>query len=282
VRKLKIKYVTTFATAILLVLAVVFSIQMKVSDVVREDCYRTNTSFKAGERLVYKVYYNWKFVWIPAGEVVMDIKENAEDYEVKVVGTTYESYDNFFKVRDYFYSKIDKKTLLPSNFVRRVEEGDYRLFDSVAFDQNTLTAKSFHGKTKAAATMQNHKLSQCMHDLVSILYALRNTETKYLKKGDHLPVKVMFDKEIYPVKVVYNGKDSAKKIKDLGKFKTLRITPSMVAGTVFKDETKMDIWVSDDENKIPLLIESPLSVGSGKAILKSYSNLRNSFTSKIN
>ncbi|MBK8632488.1 MAG: DUF3108 domain-containing protein [Saprospiraceae bacterium] len=68
----------------------------------------------------------------------------------------------------------------------------------------------------------------------------------------------------------------------MGKFKTLRITPSMVAGTVFKDETKMDIWVSDDENKIPLLIESPLSVGSGKAILKSYSNLRNSFTSKIN
>ena len=88
-------------------------------------CSIENTSFVAGERLVYKAYYNWKFVWIPAGEAVFDVIENKNDYEVRVVGKTYESYDYFFKVRDYFYSKIDKKTLYPKNFVRIIEEGDY-------------------------------------------------------------------------------------------------------------------------------------------------------------
>ena len=54
--------------------------------------------------------YNWKFVWIPAGEAVFDVVENKNDYEVKVVGKTYDSYDYFLKVR-FFYSRIDKNTL---------------------------------------------------------------------------------------------------------------------------------------------------------------------------
>ena len=266
----------------LLMVAVGISIQMRPKITPVDACYKTNTSFQKGERLVYSVYYNWQFVWIPAGEVVMDVNETETEYEVRVKGTTYESYDNFFRVRDYFYTKIDKKTLLPKNFVRIVEEGDYRLFDSISFDQNTMTASTFHGKNRNEIKTQNLKLNECMHDLVSILYSLRNTDVNSFKKGDKLPVKVLFDKEVYPIKVVYGGKSKAKKIKNLGKYNALQVTPTMVAGAVFKDETKMDIWVSDDENKIPLLIESPLYIGSGKAVLKSYSNLRNSFTSKVN
>lgn len=246
-----------------------------------EKCYKTNTSFKNGETLVYKVYYNWQFVWLAAGEVTMQLKENADSYEVRVYGNTYESYDYFFRVRDYFYSKIEKETLLPKNFVRVIEEGDYRLYDSIAFNQNTLSAVSFHGKSKEQAERKQFALNECMHDLVSILYSLRNTETKNLSTGTQLPVKIFFDKEIYPIKLIYRGKEKNKKIKGLGNFNTLKISPFMVAGTVFKDNTEMKIWVSDDANKIPLLIESPLYIGTGKAILKSYSNLRNTVTSKV-
>ena len=146
----------------------------------------------------------------------------------------------------------------------------------------TLSAISFHGKSKETAVKKQFALNECMHDLVSILYSLRNTDTKTLVPGTQLPVKVFFDKEIYPVKLIYRGKEKNKKIRGLGNFNTLQISPFMVAGTVFKNSTEMKIWVSDDNNKIPLLIESPLSVGTGKAILKSYTNLRNSVTSKVN
>nr|MBP6540568.1 DUF3108 domain-containing protein [Saprospiraceae bacterium] len=45
---------------------------------------------------------------------------------------------------------------------------------------------------------------------------------------------------------------------------------------------RMHVWVSNDGNKLPLLIESPLSVGSAKAVLKSYSGLRHPFVLKRN
>ena len=77
----------------------------------KDLCSIENVSFTSGEKLVFKAYYNWKFIWIPAGEAVFTVTENKFDYEVKVTGKTYDSYDDFFRVRDYFYSKIDKRTL---------------------------------------------------------------------------------------------------------------------------------------------------------------------------
>ena len=40
------------------------------------------------------------------------------------------------------------------------------------------------------------------------------------------------------------------------------------------------VYVSDDKNRIPLLIESPVSVGSVKAVLKNYKGLKYNMTAK--
>ena len=61
----------------------------------------------------------------------------------------------------------------------------------------------------------------------------------------------------------------------------MRIYPDVVAGNVFKDGNQMTLWVSDDANKLPLLIESPISVGSVKAVLKSYKGLKYNLDSEI-
>ena len=110
---------------------------------------------------------------------------------------------------------------------------------------------------------------------------LRNTDVDQYKVGDYIPTKVFFDKETFPINVTYDGIENGKKIKDLGKFNTLRVIPDLVAGEVFKKGDKMKIWVSNDENKLPLLIESPVSVGSIKAVLKSYEGLRYPLTAKL-
>ena len=249
--------------------------------IINDSCAIDNTSFAPGERLVYKAYYNWKFVWIPAGEAVFDVIENKNDYEIKVVGKTYESYDYFFKVRDYFYSRIDKKTLYPKSFVRIIEEGDYRKFDSISFDQARQKAYSFNGKTRATAKMQQVNFNACMHDLLSVLYYLRNVNVDQYKKGNYIPTQVFFDNETLPIKVRYEGKEAQKEIKELGTYHTIKVIPDLVVGNVFKDGDKMKIWVSDDANKLPLLIESPLKIGSAKAVLKSYRGIRHKLSAKI-
>ena len=61
---------------------------------------------------------------------------------------------------------------------------------------------------------------------------------------------------------------------------TMKFQPDVIAGEVFSDDTKMTVWVSDDQNKIPLLIESPVSVGSVKMVLKEYWGLKYEFKAK--
>ncbi len=247
------------------------------SFVPQQKCRILNTAVQSGEKLVYKAYYNWEFVWIPAGEAEFVLLDKGDSYHITVTGKSYKSYDIFFRVRDYFHSVIDKKTMLPRSFVRIVEEGKYRRFDSLSFDQQKLSAISYNGETRETAIRRNISLPECTHDLLSVLYFLRNMNVTEYKPGDMVPTQILFDETIYPIKVRYEGKYDNFIIKDLGTINTIKVIPDLVTGNVFKDGNRMHIWVSNDANKLPLLIESPLSVGSAKAVLKSYSGLRHQF-----
>jgi len=105
------------------------------------------------------------------------------------------------------------------------------------------------------------------------MYSLRNTAVDEYEEGDHLDISMFLDKEVFPIKVNYLGKEE-KKVKSLGRYPAIKVNPQLVVGEVFKKGDIMHIWVSDDDNKVPLLIESPISVGSVKAVLKSYKGLR--------
>jgi hypothetical protein len=233
-----------------------------------------NTSFFKGEELLYSAYYNWNFVWIPAGEVRFRVYETEEEYILEAKGKSYASYDNFFRVRDYYASRVDKKTMRPKTFVRYIEEGNYRKFDSLYFDQKSAIIHSYNGKTKEEAKTKQFEIDPCTLDLLSVMYSLRNTNVEAYQPGEYLDIEMFIDEEVYPIHVIYEKKED-KKIKNLGKFPSLKVKPELIVGNVFKKDDVMNIWVSDDANKIPLLIESPISIGSVKAVLKSYSGLRN-------
>jgi hypothetical protein len=61
----------------------------------------------------------------------------------------------------------------------------------------------------------------------------------------------------------------------------MKFQPEIIAGNVFNEDAHMTVWVSDDQNKIPVLIESPVSVGSVKMVLKQYWGLKYDFTAKV-
>jgi len=238
-----------------------------------EECVLQNSVFEDGERLTYKAYYNWKFIWIPAGEAVFTVREEEDFYHFEVVGKTYPSYNSFFKVDDHYYSKVDKETLQPVSFRRRIEEGSYYRYDSIAFDRENTVLKEYIGKS--IDNTQEHEFSSdvCVQDLVSVLYHLRNRNTEKLSEGDKLPLKIFFDKEFYQPSITFEGYKK-KVIKDLGTYETLHIRPELIAGEVFEEGTYMDVWVSADNNHIPLLLESPVSIGSVKVVLKEYEGLK--------
>lgn len=243
-------------------------------------CSTENTAFQSGEEVTYQLYYNWNFVWMSAGEVTFHVSEEKNNYHVSVKGRTYPSYEWFYKVRDNYDTYIEKNTLLPTLSVRDINEGSYKLYDKVHFDQNNKLATSWRGDNAKETVKRTFKLGDCMHDMVSMIYFARNIDYSEMKKGATFPVKVFLDKDIYAIDVKYKGKESNKNIKESGKYNTILFSPNVMDGSVFKEGSAMNIWVSDDENKIPLLIESPLSVGSVKAVLKSYKGLKHPFKAK--
>lgn len=237
----------------------------------------SNSAFQHGETMVYKLYYNWNFVWLAAGEVTFRVKETKDQYHFSVHGATYKSYEWFYKVNDRYDTYVDKKTLLPVLSIRDVQEGKYRLYDKVTFDQQGKKAFSLRGKTKDVAQLTEYPIDNCMHDILSIIYYTRNIDFANLSNGGAFPIKIFMDKETWPLKVSYLGKEKDKKIKGFGKMNTIKFSPDVISGYVFGEGAKMTVWASDDQNKIPLLIESPVSVGSVKAVLKEYKGLRYPF-----
>lgn len=240
-----------------------------------DACSVSNFAFQAGEEITYKLYYNLNFVWIPAGEVIFKVRDVGNQFHISAVGTTYSSYEWFFKVRDTYEVYVDKYSLLPSLSIRDVHEGKFTLYDKITYDQKNQTTYSVRGSSKDNIKERNsYRVNSCMHDILSVIYFARNVRYNNLNAGDQIPIEIFMDKEVWPLKVTYQGKESEKKIKGNGRFNTILFSPETIAGQVFEEGTKMNVWVSDDQNRLPLLIESPVSVGSVKAVLKEYKGLR--------
>ncbi|MTB51948.1 DUF3108 domain-containing protein [Lewinella sp. W8] len=244
-------------------------------------CDADNLTFKPGERIVYKIYYNWNFVWLPAAEVTFLVHDLPNYYHVMVRGETYSSYEWFYKAAYNYESYLDKETLLPNIHIKEVKEKTYSRYDRTTFYQKEGRAVSERGKTRDDLTEKTIPLEGCMHDLISIVYYARNLEYDEMKLNQEIPIEILMDQEVYPLNIKYLGPEEDKKVKGQGRYRTQKFSPQLIAGEVFKEGDEMQIWVSDDENKMPVLIESPVSVGSIKAVLKSYEGLRYPMTAKI-
>lgn len=239
-----------------------------------EFCGITNTSFRAGESITFKVYYNLGKLFVGAGEAVFSCqleKLNGRDvYHVTGDGKTFRTYDWFFKVRDKYESYIDTATLLPQRFIRNVDEGGYKIYNNVTFD---------HAHNTAASNESTIKTPPCIQDVISAIYYARNINFDKYKPGDKIPFNMYLDDKIYNIYIRYIGKETVET--KFGKFRAIRFAPLLIQGTMFEGGEKMTVWVSDDANKVPLRVDSPISVGSIKVDMVAYKNLRYNFTSLI-
>lgn len=244
-------------------------------------CATPNTAFLGGEEIVYKIYYNWNFVWLSAGEVTFKVEDQGNTYKLTAKGRTYSTYEWFFKARDYYEAIVDKQTLKPIQTIRDIKEGGYTLHEEVSYALHSQKVTSRRKRGNQALEVRQFDLSGCVHDILSSIYYTRNQQFDDQKKGFTFPVNVFLDREEYPLTVEYQGKIHQLEVRGQGNFKALSFSPQTIPGHVFEEGNRMKIYASDDKNHLPLLIESPVSVGSVKAVLKSYKGLRYPVSSRI-
>ena len=238
-------------------------------------CSIKNYAFQAGEYVNMVVYYNTLGIYVGAGEAnfttTLERMNGKPVYHSVGIGKTYSFFDNFFKVRDRYESYYDTASLLPYKFVRTVEEGKYKNYNNVTFNQDTKTAVSTKGV---------YQFTDCMQDVVSSMYYIRNFDYDKCKEGDKIPFDMFLDDEVFHLYIKYMGKEKVKT--KYGKFNAIKLKPLLIKGTIFEGGEKMTVWVSDDPNHLLLRVQSPISVGTIKVDMMGFRNLRYPLSSQIN
>lgn len=239
-----------------------------------DTCNIRNNAFKADEEIRMKVFYSTLGMYVGAGEAVFT--SSLERYNGKAVyhligtGNTYSFFDGFFKVRDRYESFVDTTNLLPYKFVRNIDEGGYKKYNYVTFNHDANTAVSTNGV---------FKVTDCIQDVVSMVYYARNINFDKYKVDDKILFDMFLDDEIFHMYIRYMGKEKIKT--RYGKFNAIKIRPLLIKGTIFEGGEKMTAWLSDDANHVLLRAESPIAVGSIKVDMMGYKNLRYPLTSLI-
>lgn len=227
----------------------------------------TNRAFGVGEKLTYRAHYGI----VDAGEAVLEVKNtNArfsgrDAYHIVGTGRSLGAFDWFFKVRDRYETYIDKQGIFPYRFIRDVNEGGYEIFQDYQFYPSKRALRT-HEK-------EEYITPEFIQDLLSGFYFARTLDMSKAKVGDIFEITTFVDGEVYPLRIKYLGKETIKLRK--GKFRCMKFVPVIQKGRIWKDEEDLQVWITDDANKIPVLVKSNLMVGSIKMQMVDYSGLRN-------
>ncbi len=265
---------------LLLSIALVLSFLLLATLPVKAQCAVQPTIIRSGEYISYTLYYNLGFIWINAGSCDFTVKRTNWNgkgaWQLSVVGRTVPSFDGFFNVRDTFLTVVDSTTLIPFKASKFTHEDTWHGVDVFTFKPNkggwqVTTNLKRKGQWKPPVVDET---SQCGFDLVSSIYRLRSLNDPTLfKPGAKREIPIRLDDGEYTVYLSYQGKERLKVHKS-GYYSAHLFTLSLVAGNVFKRGDVLKLWISDDGNKLPLMVESPIRVGKVKALFKQAAHTR--------
>jgi hypothetical protein len=237
----------------------------------------SNSAFAEGERLKYKLHYGW----INAGVAELRIKDNPvivngrECLHIVGIGQSINSFDMFYQVRDTYQTFIDKESIIPQRFIRDVDEDGYIIKRDIHFDHLDQTATCDFDKSDTV-----YNLPYAIQDMVSSFYYARCLiDYENISKGDYYSIPIFMDYEIYPLHIKFLGREQVKT--KLGKFNCLVFKPAVQEGRIFNDDEDLTIYVSDDDNKIPIMVKADILIGSIKLSLLEYENLKNPLSSLV-
>lgn len=222
-------------------------------------------AFKPGEVLEYRLHYGV----INAGTAKLEVNkldkkiDGREAFHIVGTGQSRGAFDWFFKVRDRYETVFDAEGAFPWAFLRDVNEGGYKIKQNYKFIQKQKKVINEKGVEFDAP--------EGIQDMLSSFYYARTIDFSNAKKGEIFTIWSFVDDEIWPLKIKFAGRET---VRVSGKkYQAMKFHPVIQTGRLFKNETDVSVWISDDINKIPLLAEGKVMVGSVKMELTSYKGL---------
>ncbi|MFT4879979.1 MAG: hypothetical protein ACI87V_002118 [Flavobacteriales bacterium] len=224
--------------------------------------------FQTGESLSYELVYQWGLIWTNAGMAnftVRDTVVNNETYWHFVGhGKSYKKWDWFYAV-DSKYESYSNYKLESLRFLRYGSEGsniydrDYHVKqDSIYYRIKDDAPESRYG------VMEYRKNAL---DVVTAIYHCRALDFKNMTKGEKVPLNFYLDGAFYDSYLRFEGKVTWTDPRTNEEIDCILFRPSLIKGTIFKEGEHMEVYVTDDESRTPVYIETDLKVGKAKIYL---------------
>ena len=169
--------------------------------------------------------------------------------------------DKLYEVNDVYESWVDPETLLPLKSVRNVKERKYRFFDEVTYDHiNDSITSLKSGRRKVPANV---------NDMISVFFYIR--QNKYfedLLSGKKVEIPVYHGNDLFMMSLKIVGIQTIDT--NIGKKQCYVVSPEVPKGKLFKDSNDLKIYITKDENRLPIYAEFELLLGALKCELNSY------------
>jgi hypothetical protein len=230
-------------------------------------------NFIPGEDLKYIVYFGP----VNAGMATINLKRvihnNEQVYYCKLGARSIGLPDKLYRIRDTYECYFDSITVLPYMAIRDIREG--RKYKKKNIDTYDHKNRSIYSINKGEIKMLN-----VTRDVICAFYFIRNYDFNNLKTGDIITMDLLFDDELMTFRLHYLGKETIDA--RIGEINCLKLVPEIVEAKKPTDsenvspnpEDEMTIWLSDDANQVPVRVKFDLLIGSIKADLIEYINLK--------
>jgi hypothetical protein len=211
--------------------------------------------FGVGESLTFSIQYGP----VKAGNAVLEVEalEQVGDQVCYRIASTTRSnavFSVFYKVRDRIVSLIDVPHLLARRTIKDLSEGDYKLNQVVDWDQNAGSVRYDNGEI--------HDIEPGSRDILGAMYFVR---ARSLSVGDSIPVPVHDNKKSYPLMIEVTGAETIDT--PLGRFDCWKVEPRLKSAGLFQRSGSLTVWLTRDEERLPVMMQSAIKVGSISAIL---------------
>lgn len=226
-------------------------------------------NIQSGEKLNYRIHYGFLNAGTASLTTLKTTYQGQPHFYVKGYGKTTGAVRAFFKVEDVYESFINYNTGLPSYYVRNVKEGGYTQHFQTVFNHSNQTLLLTDKEKNTTIKVDSVKGVQ---DMLSAFYYLRSLDDSDLKIGSSKKLNVWIDDEMFPFQLKIVGTENVKT--KFGTINCLKIIPQVISGRVFKDKEGVTLYVSNDKNHIPISVKAELAVGSLKADIDSFSNVK--------
>lgn len=243
--------------------------------------------YHPGEELHYRVSYRARlFPNTEVATVVIKTDHEAIDerqhYRVRGHGKTLPTYRLFFPLDDLYTIHVDTATLRTRRFASDIHEGDYTFRSHYDYDWEQLKVSTWSQSRQRTPHEFTLALTERSMDPISLFFNMRTADSELFDTGEELRLEMVLEDTVRHLRLRYLGRE-VKKIRSMGKFRTLKFACQLGTseGYSITDGDEFYIWISDDRNRIPLWLESPIRIGSIQAYIVDLKGLKYPLESKI-